>query len=87
MRRIELFEEEGLFFIRHHLPNGNKFDQVYECEVEFLSSLASFIYLSSPMKLGIDIEVGVASTVMPFLEGLVGPSPSEKRSREAGVRG
>lgn len=88
MRRIQLFEDEGVFIIRHYLPRGRMFDQSFESEIDFLETLATFLYVTQPEKIGLDVEMGVGYLVIPFLEGLAYDlPPSEKRQREVGVRG
>ncbi|CAM3319435.1 hypothetical protein FITA111629_15580 [Filibacter tadaridae] len=70
-RKVDLFEEEGLYFIRYHLPNGHRFDQVYSGEVEFLGAVASFLYSSDPYFYDVNIEKEIAPIVLSFIGSLV----------------
>lgn len=74
MRKIQVFEEEGIFTIRHHRSHSRIFDQTFECEIVFLESLATHLYLSDE-ETSLDVEMGIAPIVVSFLESVVASAP------------
>lgn len=70
MRKIEVFEQEGIFTIRHFRPDTGVFDQTFSDEIIFLEALGSYLYLSEH-KVDVKCEVGIAPIVVGFLEAVV----------------
>lgn len=74
MRKIEVFEQEGIFTIRHFRSDGGIFDQTFSDEINFLESLGSYLYLSED-KVDLKCEIGIAPIVVGFLEAVVSTQP------------
>lgn len=70
VRKIEVFEEEGIFTIRHFRPETGIFDQTFSEEIVFLEALGTYLYLSED-KVDLKCEIAIAPIVVGFLEAVV----------------
>lgn len=77
MRKIEVFEQEGIFTIRHFRPYTGIFDQTFSDEIIFLEALATHLYLSEG-SVDLKCEIGIAPIVVDFLEAVISTQPVSK---------
>lgn len=66
MRTVQLFKENGIFTIRHHVAANRILDQNFDDEILFLGALGTFLY-SAIGDYDIQVEREIAPIVASFL--------------------